>query len=73
MSRNLNCEGWISGGFVGKNFTVILRECSNSGLSYDVGQNSVLALASCVFVRCSCGAERFRVRFGFGVCVILAY
>jgi hypothetical protein len=26
-----------------------------------------------VFVRCSCGAEQFRVRFLFRVCVILSY
>ncbi len=63
----------MSGGVVGKNFTVILFGWPNSELPYDVGQNLVLAFASLVFVRCSCGAERCRVRFGFGVCVILAF
>ncbi len=63
----------MSGGFVGKNFTVILRGWPNSELPYDVGQNLVLALALFVFVWCSCEVKRFRVRFGFGFCVILSF
>ncbi len=47
----------------GKNSTVILFVQANVVLLDDVGQNSGIVEVVRVFVRCRCGAERFRVIF----------